>query len=174
MDPFTEITEHLIDFKYPKTTTRKNILNEGDKSYSGFCLGKVISWAHKDENGNNGNREVRDCVKVTQEKYQKIYQLACSLALRVVPDFQFTTIQFNKNYQCKKHIDKNNVGVSRIIGLGDYEGGELLIYYDGEDEEPKSIDIKNKFFEFDGSKYYHETAPFTGERHTLVYYTVKI
>jgi len=164
-----ELTNAVLDFKYPKNNTRKNILKEGDKSYSGFCLGKVISWAHKDENGNNGNREVRLSSRTTQKKYQKIYELACSL-----PDFEFTTIQFNKNYQCKKHIDKNNIGISRIIGLGDYEGGELLIYYDGEDEEPKSIDIKNKFFEFDGSKYYHETAPFTGERHTLVYYTVEL
>jgi len=160
-----ELTNHLLNFKYPRNHVRKNILNEGDKFYHGFVLGKIYSWAHKDASVTG--RRIQDHRRNSCEKYKKIYELASSVA-----DFEFTTIQFNKNYQCKKHIDKNNAGISRIIGYGDYEGGELLIYYDGEHEPPTAIDIKNNFFEFDGSKYYHETAPFTGERHTLVYFTL--
>ena len=44
-------------------------------------------------------------------------------------------------------------GVSYIIGLGDYEGGELLVYYDGENVPPTGVDIKHKFYTFDGSRF---------------------
>ena len=38
------------------------------------------------------------------------------------------------------------------------------------DEPPTPIDIKGKFYTFDGSSYWHEVAPFSGNRITLVYY----
>jgi len=162
-----ELTDMLLDFKYPKNTTRKNIMNEGDTSYYGFVLGKVRSWAHKDRDIHPGIH-IRDSGRTNFKKYIPLY----NLAREVAADYEFTTIQFNKNYQCNKHIDKNNVGISQIIGFGEYEGGELLVYYDGPDAPPTAVDIKNKFHEFNGAKYYHETAPFTGERHTLVFYNV--
>lgn len=85
--------------------------------------------------------------------------------------FKYTTIQYNKNNQCAKHIDGKNVGESIIVGLGDYEGGRLIIYnYEGQDKV--FIDIKNKFFKFNGSKYYHETESFTGNRITLVFFNI--
>lgn len=161
-----ELTNYLMKFDYPKNHNRKNILNEGDKSYYGFVLGKVISWAHKDA-GVIGH-QIRDSRRTNYKKYHKVYELANEVG----KDLEYTTIQFNKNYQCAKHIDGNNVGFSTIIGLGDYEGGELLIYFDGEDSPPTAIDIKNKFYKFNGSLYHHEVAPFTGERHTLVFYSV--
>ena len=67
-------------------------------------------------------------------------------------------------------MDKLNVGYSYIIGLGDYTGGELIIY-DENGENPRLIDIQNKFFKFDGSIYPHETAPFSGERFTMVFFS---
>ena len=89
----------------------------------------------------------------------------------MLPDFRFTTIQFNRSYKMAKHLDAKNAGVSYIIGLGDYTGGELIVYFDGKDEPPTPVDIKHKFYSFDGSKYYHEVADFTGTRITLVYYS---
>ena len=44
------------------------------------------------------------------------------------PKFQFTTIQYNKNMRAARHVDGRNVGTSYIIGLGNYTGGELIIY----------------------------------------------
>ena len=70
-----------------------------------------------------------------------------------------------------KHLDAKNTGVSYILGLGDYTGGELLIYYDGQDKPPTPVDIKHKLYSFDGSKFFHEVADFTGTRITLVYYS---
>jgi len=161
-----ELTNSLINFDYPKNHNRKNVLKEGDKYYYGFVLGKIISWAHA--GANETGHQLRDSRRTHYKKYEKIRDLIFEFGKHL----DFTTVQVNKNYQCAKHIDGNNVGISTIIGLGDYTGGELLVYYDGPDAQPTKVDIKNKFFEFNGSEYYHETAPFTGERHTLVYYSL--
>tara|TARA_R100001460_G_scaffold11140_7_gene26188 strand:+ start:78 stop:1334 length:1257 start_codon:yes stop_codon:yes gene_type:complete len=158
----------LFNFKYPVNKGRKNIMRKEDPVYRGFVLGKIKSWAHKDVK-KTGHIKT-DSRKTMYQKYKEVYEIAKQIAKK--NNIKYTTIQFNKNYQCAKHIDKNNVGESSIIGLGDYEGGELLIYYDGENNPPQKINIKNKFYKFNGSKYYHETAPFKGERHTLVYYNI--
>ena len=162
------LEEELINLKYPKCYTRKNIMNEGDRCYEGFVLGKVWSWAHK--GAAETGHELRDSRYTKEERYQKVYQLAWEAGEEF--GCEFTTIQFNKNYQCQKHIDGKNVGISHIIGLGDYTGGELLIYYDGYDKEPTKVDIKGKFYSFNGSEYYHETAPFTGQRHSIVFFSL--
>ena len=161
------LEEELLNFPYPKIYSRKNVMNEDQTWYYGFLLGKVRSWAHKDVK--QTGVLITDSKRTKEKKYQKVYQL--SKDLMNDNSFHYTTIQYNKNHKCKKHIDGKNVGESYIIGLGNYEGGELLIYYDGKDESPTSIDIKHKFYKFNGSEYYHETSDFTGERHTLVYFS---
>jgi len=40
---------------------------------------------------------------------------------------KFTTLQLNRNYSAKLHVDGNNHGASSIIGLGNYIGGELWV-----------------------------------------------
>jgi len=158
----------LFNFKYPVNKGRKNIKRPDAPVYRGFVLGKIISWAHKDVKKTGVIKT--DSLISNNDKFKEVYEIAKQIAIK--HKINYTTIQFNKNYRCAKHLDKNNVGESSIIGLGDYEGGELLIYYDGEDNPPQKIDIKNKFYKFNGSKYWHETAPFKGERHTLVYYSI--
>ena len=88
------------------------------------------------------------------------------------PQFKFTTIQFNKNNRTAKHKDSNNVGESYILGLGDYEGGELIVF-DEDGRNPKKVNINNRFFKFNGSTLPHETAPFRGERFTMVFFNVR-
>ena len=163
-----DLTNVLMKFEYPRNHQRKNILKDGDKSYYGFVLGLVNSWAHSNVKETGADKRI--CRRTFYKKYQKIYELAKELAKN--NDVEYTSIQFNKNYQCKKHIDGRNIGESTIIGLGNYTGGELLVYYDGPDEPPTKIDIKGKFFKFNGSEYYHETAEFQGERHTIVFYSI--
>jgi len=77
----------------------------------------------------------------------------------------FTSIQVNQDMTCAPHKDKGNIGVSAIVAFGDYTGGELVV-------EGVKHDIKNKIFLFDGSAQEHYTAPFTGERYSLVYHTI--
>ena len=102
-------------------------------------------------------------------KYAELYRLLEELMWDYDPSFKFTSIQVNDNQLCAKHKDENNVGVSYIIGVGDYEGGELRVWNE-DGTEYEDIDIHNKFISFDGSKRFHQTLPFSGNRYTIIYY----
>jgi hypothetical protein len=154
----------LMNLKWPRNYERKSVLQEGQKCYEAFVLGDIWSWAHRDVK-ETGAR-IQKSRRHKEQKYDRIWELTQEIG----EGLKYTSVQFNKNQKCKKHIDGKNTGISTIIGLGDYEGGELLIYYDGEDKEPTAVDIKGRLYEFDGSKYYHETASFKGNRFSLVYF----
>jgi hypothetical protein len=99
-------------------------------------------------------------------KRPSLYQSLISLGNKILPpDFSYTSIQLNQNYPSLPHYDKGNKGISAIIGFGDYSGGELKI-------EETSVCIKNRLVFFDGSKYLHQTLPFTGTRYSIVFFTV--
>jgi len=167
-DLINNLTNEVINLKFPNNTSRKNIFQEGDNGYQGFVAG-YIRTRFSGRNTRGYSLRLKDIPK----RCNQSYLLAKELCEKELPDFKFTSIQFNKNYKIAKHIDKFNTGKSYIIGLGDYEGGELLIYFNGKDEPPTPIDIKNKFYTFAGHKYYHEVAEFTGNRISLVYYNIE-
>ena len=85
--------------------------------------------------------------------------------------FEVDQVQINRNWWAPPHKDSGNVGVSHIIGLGDYEGGETVVEYPDNHTE---YDIKNKFASFNGSRYTHWTKPFEGKRYSLVFYKHKL
>lgn len=73
----------------------------------------------------------------------------------------------NRNAQFTPHVDSGRgagQSLSMICGLGDYNGGELMI-------EGEPADIRYIAKEFDGWKQRHWTAPFVGERYSLVWFT---
>lgn len=156
----------LRELKWPKTE-RSNVLREGQTKYEGFVLGIVTSWAGK--GSRSGYCKILS-LKSREPKYKKLLREAKKLMRLKNPKFKFTSIQFNKNHRAARHTDARNTGVSYIVGLGDYTGGELLIF-DENENNPVKHDIKNKFNTFNGSIYAHETAPFKGERYTLVFYS---
>jgi len=82
-------------------------------------------------------------------------------------NFQFNQVVINKDFKINKHLDASNVGESIIIGLGEYSGGDLVVEFEN---EKKKINIKNNFYKFNGSKYYHYVEPFEGNRYSLVFY----
>jgi len=75
----------------------------------------------------------------------------------------FQSVCINHNTIAKPHHDGNNKGVSSIIGIGNYTGGELVVNH-------QVIDIHNKLFTFDGSKELHWSLPFEGERYSLIFF----
>lgn len=155
----------LEEFDFPKS--RRNNIQRGKEEQRGFALGKI--GARGDGLIYDKRRE-RDSVKTNVPKYQEIYKEAKKLMRRHNPNFKFTTIQFNKNNRTAKHKDGYNVGESYMIGLGDYNGGDLLIY-DKDGKNPKKYKTRNKWIKFNGSIYPHETAPFSGgNRYTLVFF----
>jgi tRNA U38,U39,U40 pseudouridine synthase TruA len=81
-----------------------------------------------------------------------------------------THCAINCNAQFLPHVDSGRgkgQSLSMIVGLGEYSGGELII-------EGVPYDIKFKPMEFDGWKLRHWTAPFEGERYSLVWFTPEL
>lgn len=92
----------------------------------------------------------------------ELYGLLCEFgkSLTTIP---FNSICINYNTIAEPHVDKYNSGVSCIVGLGDYQGGELVY---GETK----VNIHNNPIEFDGSKIIHYSLPFEGERYSIIYF----
>ena len=148
---------------------RDNIKRNVNDKPRGFVLGKVNIRAFQQQQYNLRAQEPSKFD--SKPKYKELKKIAFDIMKKRDPNFKFSSIQFNKNNRTAKHKDAKNVGTSYILGLGDYTGGELIVYNE-KGEKPKKIDIKNKFYKFDGSKLPHETAPFKGTRYTLVFYNI--
>jgi hypothetical protein len=153
-DIINSVLNVLETIKFPKTTSRKNISN---KPVEAFVLGEVNYRGQKFL-----NYKTRGPSKYNK-KFPELFEVLKKFIKKVHPKFTYTTIQINKNILSPPHIDKNNVGPSYIIGLGDYSGGELCI-------EGKMYNIKNKWKYFNGNKG-HWTNNFFGTRYSIVYFT---
>ena len=168
------VLEMMRELKWPRTE-RPNVVRESHKNrdggkggYEGFALGKVTSWAGKGVNA--GYKQILS-LKTRDKKYKGLFKETKKLMKMRDPKFKFTSVQYNKNNRAKRHKDSKNVGISYIIGLGNYTGGELIVFDENEKNRVKH-DIKNKFYKFNGSIYPHETVAFKGERYTLVFYHI--
>ena len=78
------------------------------------------------------------------------------------PTFTWSSIQINKNTVSRKHCDKNNIGRSAVVLLGDFVDGAFV----AEDCNVKTNET-NRFIMFDGSKD-HESLAYSGERYSIV------
>ena len=159
-----DITDYLLNFKYPPNHNRPN-LKYGDEIHHGCALGLInnrpVSYMKL------GLPKQAECRLLKNKRYAECYLLTTDLA------FHYTTIQYNFNQVSKKHKDKKNIGESYIVAIGDYTGGRLKVWKDEKGEgDPDYIDIKNKLYKFNGSKYYHETEEFVGTRISLVYFSI--
>jgi len=81
-------------------------------------------------------------------------------------DFKFNQVTINHNNLLQRHNHKN-VGASKIMLLGDFEGGSLCV----ETSEKKVMKISetNKWFDFIGG-HDHWVESFKGERISIVLY----
>ena len=166
------VLKMIRELSWPRTqrpnVVRPSQVEKSEKGgYEGFVLGIVTSWAGK--GSRSGYRKMLS-MKTREPKYKKLFNETKKLMRLKDPKFKFTSIQYNKNNRAARHRDAKNVGVSYIVGLGDYTGGELIIF-DENEQNPVKHDIKDKFYSFNGSKYPHETAPYKGERYTIVFYS---
>jgi len=156
------ILDELRSIQYfPHTTpkkdkTRMKVCENPNERIYAFCLGKARAYHLK---------KLTNCSK--NKRYPKLLKLLDIAVKLFDPDFQYTTIQINKNVKCKTHKDKNNVGASLALALGDFEGGGIIQY--NIDGSEKFIDTKNCFKYQDGN-IPHTTAPFTGERYALIFF----
>ena len=155
-----KILETFRTMRWVKNYHRKNASDGGCDSMS---LGMVNRFEH----GQYGKFGFYP--SVNNYKYPHLFELLTTLANLI--DFKCTTFCINRNFQCKIHRDRVNEGESIIVGLGPYKGGEFIIKNDDEQHTRHHFDIRNKFFQFDGTFYLHGTMPFQGERYSIIMYT---
>jgi len=96
----------------------------------------------------------------------KLYHHLLEFAEKYVA-IPFNSITVNQNYRADKHRDKNNKGVSLLVGFGSYKGGDLVIH-EGDLSGNHSIWCNPIIADF--SKVYHSVEPFEGDRYSLVFY----
>lgn len=142
-----ELLDYLETIKFPKIT-RRSVKSRGTIQAINFSECSYKPFSCKPPGPNKSNFKY-------PELYQKLKEFA-------PPGFSFNCITLNKNVVCEPHRDIYNKGLSYIIGLGDYTGGELVI-------EGQEHNIKNHWLLFNGKKT-HWTKPFTGTRYSIVYY----
>ena len=98
-----------------------------------------------------------------------LYKLLLDFADKYV-DISWNACTVNQNYKAKPHYDKGNEGVSYLIGFGEYEGGNLLIY---EGDLSGEHNIRHRPLITDFSTVLHSVTPWTGNRVSLVFYWLK-
>jgi hypothetical protein len=104
------------------------------------------------------------------DKFSHVFDILKKFATHIVPkDFKYSMITVNRDVSMLKHKDGKNCGKSYIVGLGDYEGGGLVVY--DENDKPKLFNIKDNVLSFDGSRYAHESQPHSGRRYTLIFFS---
>ena len=118
---------------------------------------------------NNGNAKYKFDNPIQEgnnnSKYPEVYNQLKKLIHTIDPNFEYDCITINHNFLCKPHYDKNNKSPSIIIGLGNYEGGELVI-------ENCEFDIKNNALMFNGSTSRHWTNNYIGDRYSVIYFKI--
>jgi FkbM family methyltransferase len=148
------LLEKLRAIKFPKNI-RKNI---SPIEYEYMLFGET--WHLR-------GRKV--CKK--NEEYAEVYKLLKEIIKEYDDKFEYTSIIINKNKKSMIHKDKNNIFKSYIFAVGNYKGGELMIENWKTGKITKN-NIKNKILKFDGCKNNHWVNDFTGERYSIVYYSL--
>jgi len=106
----------------------------------------------------------------SNRKYPELFHALAKFGNQVVPKgWDYNGITLNEGVKANKHKDSKNLGVSYIIGIGDFTGGGIKVW-DGDDRDPKVFDLHDKPVVFNGGLLYHQTTPFKGERYTMIFY----
>jgi len=156
----TEILELLhqttIPFNYKRSNMSGYKYTGNDGRRYGFGIRSVTLGLVRDYN--TGGKRLSNFTKLNPE----LYNLLCEYGYSIT-DIPFKSICINKNTIAEPHVDRNNSGVSCIVALGDFTGGELV--YGSE-----KVNIHKNPVEFDGSKIIHYSLPFEGTRYSIIYF----
>lgn len=173
------LLEALSNSTVPPVASRANLLGTESGMMAGKKSGEGIV-ARGVAYGFGNNRRGFDYY-VKNKQNPELYKALVAFGEAIVPKgWDFQTIQLNHNAKARKHRDKNNVGKSVIIGIGDYNGGELRVW-DKDDNKHKDYNIKDRPTMFNGALLSHETQPFNNPteyepgkgRYTIVYFRHK-
>jgi len=103
-------------------------------------------------------------------RYPKLYSQLKDYHAIFYPDHKYNVILINRKVQFLKHKDKGNVknSMNLIVGIGDYDGGELSIF---DFDKKNTFDIWCNPLLFNPFLY-HQVEDFNGERLTITYYLI--
>lgn len=114
---FEDLERMLIEYNWkPNKHTKTSNIRKGQYSIN---VGKTCHWMKP-------GKPMLPSVPMRENNHE-IYN-ECK---RLFPEHNFDCIMINKNFQCPAHKDRNNVGDSIIVGLGSYNGGDLVIEGEG-------------------------------------------
>jgi hypothetical protein len=115
----------------------------------------------------SGGKQLSLDSKNQPEVYDEIFRIG-----RLICKIPFSTVQLNKNLQCKLHRDNHNTGGlgSTLISFGDFEGGEIAIQRDENSTEFDIFSAKYQPIQFLGEKLTHYNLPHTGTKYSLVFF----
>ena len=144
---FEHLEKMLIEYnwqpnKHSKTTTMR-------KGQYSINVGMTCHWAKK-------NKPMLPSVAMKSNN-SEIYN-ECK---RLFPKHEFDCVMINKNFRCPAHKDRNNIGDSIIVGMGDYNGGNLVV-------EGVPHCILYSPLVFNGHEKEHWVDDFTGDRYSVV------
>ena len=81
---------------------------------------------------------------------------------------EYFGITLNKQVQCSPHKDKNNIGTTAILFLGDFEGGDLVL------ADGRRFSDRRVWHGYDGSRIEHWNEPITsGLKYAVVAHNTK-
>ena len=97
-------------------------------------------------------------------KLEKLQRTLLMLARLYIPDFRFSSIQINKNFNSSVlHVD-NNIGPSVTLSIGHFTGGKLYVHSKG------LLTTKERLVRFNGSNP-HLVLPYEGKRYSFIFFT---
>jgi hypothetical protein len=102
--------------------------------------------------------------------FPELYAELTTLGNLMRPDFVFENIHVNKNTVSERHVDGGQHGVSMIVGLGNYTGGETVVYEDADDLVGVKHNIYRKPLLFDADTQPHKSLEYEGTRYSIIYF----
>ena len=100
---------------FPASPRRKNVIRRGETKVHGMLLG---IYCHNNSVG---------ITKATEE-CPFLTRLITKILRSVDPRFPSTSIQINHNYASRPHVDMHSLGMSYIVSLGFFTGGEIWVH----------------------------------------------
>ena len=168
------LRERCLSLQIPLSDSRQNVLPVGETHIRSLALGYYSQGPF------NG-------ITRAATTHAETVKSLTGFIRRYVPDFQFNALIVNQDYGGRPHVDRSNLGMSYILGVGNYSGGELWIHNDHGRETVelsqritgyvpgtytgKLLDLKHKLTEFNG-RLLHSVQPHEGERITIVWYFI--
>ena len=161
----------LLDgIEFYSGTERRNMLKKGNTKHPKDGGSMLYGYTWKGYLSPTKNRTiVADGVYQTKimDDHPELMDLFKEFAFLYFPNFEWGSVQMNKNFQCPPHKDSKNIGESILVSCGDYIGGKTAVDYGN---YKRWYNTRIAPLQFNGSKYTHWVEPYTKTRYSLVFF----